>query len=105
MPHARHQHARGSAAQAVVVIAELGAVEVGVEAAGREELVVGADLGDAPSCEDDDPVGAPDGREAVGDDERGAAGHEPLERLAAARLGLGVEGAGRLVEDQDRARP
>ena len=49
-----------------------------------------------------DLVGVAHGRQAVGDDEGGAARHQRLERLLDARLRRRVERAGRLVEDQDR---
>ena len=52
--------------------------------------------------EHDDLVGIADGREAVGDHEGRAALHQGLECLLDARLGDRVEGAGCLVEDQDR---
>jgi hypothetical protein len=42
-----------------------------------------------------------DGREAVGDDEHGAAGEQPLDGLLHQPLALGVERARRLVEDED----
>jgi len=52
--------------------------------------------------EDDDAVGALDGREAVRDDDGRAVEHDALDGLLDELLGLGVDGAGRLVEDQDR---
>jgi hypothetical protein len=52
--------------------------------------------------EDDDLVGVADGRQAVGDRDRRPALREAVERLLDESLGLGVERAGRLVEDQDR---
>ena len=62
------------------VAAHEGAVEVGVEAVGGEEVVVAALLDDAAVVEHEDPVGADDGGQAVGDHERGAA----RERVASA---------------------
>src|SRR5690606_21703184 len=50
----------------------------------------------------DDAVGVLDRRQPVGDDQRRAALRELVERLLDRALGLGVEGRGRLVEDQDR---
>ena len=55
-----------------------------------------------PVVEDEDEVGIGDRGEPVGDDEGGAALPQPIERPLDACLGLDVEGAGRLVEDQDR---
>ena len=46
---------------------------LGVEAALAQQLVVGAALGDAALVEHDDLVGVDHGRQAVGDDDRGAA--------------------------------
>ena len=54
-----------------------------------------------PCFDDEDLVGAADGREAVGDDEGGAALHEEVEAVLDHGFGLGVEGAGGFVEDED----
>ena len=62
---------------------------------------MGAALGDAAGVDHADAIGVLHGGEAVGDDQRGAALHEPLERLLDQVLALGVEGAGGLVEDED----
>src|SRR5581483_2728803 len=51
---------------------ELGVVEVEVGPVVAEQLVVGALLDDAPVLHHHDEVGAPDGRETVGDHEAGA---------------------------------
>ena len=51
--------------------------------------------------EDRDAVGVADGRETVRHDDRGATGHEPGQRLLDQALGLVVERAGGLVEDED----
>ena len=51
--------------------------------------------------EDEDLVGVADGTQAVGDDKRGAALHQPAEGDLKAGLGEGVDRAGRLVEDKD----
>src|SRR5688500_12767076 len=61
-----------------------------------------AALGDPALIEDDDLVGVDHGRQAVGDDDAGAARRDVVQRLLDRRLGAAVEGAGRLVEDQDR---
>jgi hypothetical protein len=45
----------------------------GVEAAGLEQVVVPADLGDRAAVGDDDLVGVADGVEPVGDDQDGTA--------------------------------
>ena len=72
-----------------------------VVAAQGEEFLVRAALDDAAFVQDDDLVGVLDGAEAVGDGDGGAAGHELLEGLLDAALGLGVERGGGLVEDED----
>ena len=48
-----------------------------------------------------DAVGVLDGRQAVGDDEAGAADEQAVERPLDELLGLGVDRRGGLVEDQD----
>ena len=68
----------------------------------RTRRGVAAGLDDPAAVDDVDAVGAAHGRQAVGDQERRAAGHQPLQRLLHLRLALGVERAGRLVEQQDR---
>src|SRR3954454_16906111 len=70
--------------------------------AGGHELVPRAALGDAPVLEHDDLVGVADGRQAVGDGDRRAALRELVERRLHRALGLVVQRAGRLVEDEDR---
>src|SRR5664280_2298569 len=59
---------------------ELLEVETGVEAALRQELVVGAALHDPAALVHQDLVGAEDRREPVRDRDRGPALHDPLER-------------------------
>ena len=83
-------------------VVELQPGEAGVEAALGHQRVVRALLDDAAVVHHDDPVGAADGGEAVGDDDRRAVVHQPLERLLDQPLGFGVERGGRLVEQQDR---
>src|SRR5690606_1976664 len=83
------------------VLVELERGEAGVEAAPRRERLVRPVLDDAAPVEDEDAVGAADGREAVGDDERGAPLRQPVERLLHGPLALGVERARRLVEEED----
>ena len=65
--------------------------------------------GDAALGEHDDLVGERDRRQAVRDDERRPAGHRAAQADADQRLGRGVDGGGRVVEDQDprvdRERP
>src|SRR5213080_4271617 len=56
----------------------------------------------ARRCEHDDQVCVAHRREAVCDHEHRAVRHQAVDRLLYEALGLGVEGAGRLVEDQER---
>ena len=53
-------------------LALLAGPHFGIEAVPAEQLRMGAALGDAALVEHDDLVGVDHGREAVGDDERGA---------------------------------
>jgi hypothetical protein len=76
-------------------------VERRVRAVGRDELVVAALLDDPALVEDDDPPGLADGRQAVGDDDRGAPGEQPPQARLDAALGVQVDVRRRLVEDED----
>ena len=76
-------------------------MEPGVEAALGNELLVGAGLDRTTGLEHDDAVGRLDGGEAVGDDERGAALQELLERALDAGFGVRVHVGRRFVEEQD----
>src|SRR3954470_18131779 len=60
-------------------------------------------LDDAAGVDDDDQVGVDDGRQAMRDDEGGAAGAHGVQRLLDPGLRLRIERAGRLVEQQDRS--
>ena len=58
-------------------------------------------LGDLARLDGDDPVALADRRQAVGDDDHGAAMGDHPQVLLDDLLALGVERRGRLVEDQD----
>ena len=58
-------------------------------------------LDDEAVLEHDDQVGAAHGREPVGDHEGGTAVQQPTERTLDPPLGGDVDGARRLVQDQD----
>ena len=62
---------------------------------------MGAPLEDAALVEDDDLVGPLHGAQAVGDHQGGAAGEEAFEGVLDEAFGLGVEGGGGFVEDED----
>src|SRR5262245_59017828 len=79
----------------------LQAIERGVAAASLDKIVMAAVLDDSTRVDGDDPVGAPHGREPVGDDEYGAAFGDRLHVLLNPTLALIIKRARRLVEDQD----
>src|SRR5207245_3482826 len=80
---------------------ELQPVEAGVRLAAVHELGVAPDGLHAAAVEHHDLVGVQHGGEAVGDGDGRDARHHPVERLLHEPLGLAVERAGRLVQDQD----
>ena len=84
---------------------ELGAVELGVQPAGREQLAVRAGLDHPAGVDHEDLVGVAHGGQPVRDDQRGAAVQRGGQRPLHGHLGLGVEVGGRLVEDHDRRAP
>src|SRR5690349_6602841 len=65
-------------------------VQPRVDPTRRGQLLVGSLLGDPPVLEHDDLAGAADRREAVGDDDRGAAVEQALEALLDRLLGADV---------------
>ena len=73
-----------------------------VQAVLADELLVRPGLDDAAAVQDDDGVGGLQGREAVGDDQRRAPAVPLVQGLKDHRLGLGVDGAQGVVEDEDR---
>ena len=72
-----------------------------VQPALADQVGMAALLDDAAVVHDQDARGALHGRQSVGDDDRGAVGHHPLQRLLHGNFALGIERAGRLVEQQD----
>src|SRR5260370_38435333 len=78
----------------------LQAIERGIAAASFDKIVMAAILDNAARVDDDDPVGAPHGREPVGDDEDGAALGDLLHVLLNHPLALIIKPARRLIEDQ-----
>ena len=71
-------------------------------AAAPHQLVEAAALDDAAALEHQDAGGVADGGEPVGDHEGGAVLHHLGQRGLHLGLGERIEGAGRLVEDEDR---
>jgi hypothetical protein len=86
---------------------ELGLVELErseprIEPTGTGQLVVAALLDDAALVHHHDPVRSPDRRKAVGDDQRGTGGHQPVERILDQPLAFGIQRRGGFVEQQNR---
>ena len=79
----------------------LAAHEVEVDALAAHELRVPSRLRYPPVFEDEDAVRADDARQAVGEDEGGAAHHQAFERVLDDRFVLRVDRAQRLVQHQD----
>ena len=77
-------------------------MEVVVEALTLHQLVVRALLDEPSLLEHRDRVGVADRAEPVSDDHGGALFEHPVEVALDRRLGLGVESARGLVEQQDR---
>lgn len=59
-------------------------------------------LNDALAVDDDDLVGIPDGGETVGDGDGGAVSGELLQAFLDVAFTFIVQGAGGLIQDQDR---
>ena len=72
-----------------------------IAAAGLDQRVMGAILDQAAALERDDAIRRPHGREPVRDDQNRPPLGDLLHVLLNDALALIVEGAGRLVEDQD----
>src|SRR5687768_13683029 len=83
-------------------VRELELVELAVASLSGEKLGMRALLDDAASLDHQDLIGPLDGREAVGDDDRGTVLHEMRDRLLDQDLAFGVQRRRGLVEDQDR---
>src|SRR6478672_12389825 len=78
----------------------LEAEELLVAPAQSDEIVVGPPLDDRAVLQHDDAVGAPHGREAVRDQDRGRAAGDLDEAVEQLCLGAHVEVRGRLVEHE-----
>src|SRR4051794_30095990 len=74
---------------------------MGVFAAGGHELIMRAALNNVAVFEDEDLIGAPNGAEAMGNDEARAAGEELGQRPLNTQLGQRIDAAGGFVEDQN----
>src|SRR5215207_1358747 len=76
-------------------------VDLAVDRARPEQLLVRTSRRDPTVVEHDQLVGEGEGREPVRDDDRRPALHRLAEPGADPRLGRGVDARGRVVEDQD----
>src|SRR5438309_8944466 len=81
--------------------ATLQAMQRGVSAAAADQLVMRPVFDEAPAIEGNDAVAAPHGGQAMGDDEHGAPLGDHRHVLLDDPFALVIEGARRLVEDQD----
>ncbi len=72
-----------------------------VEAATADQIFVDTFFDDGATVEHHNPVGTPNGRQPVGDDQHRARPRQVLEGGHDELLGFGVERTGRFVEDQD----
>lgn len=79
--------------------------EGGVEASFADEAGVSALFCNVAVVDDNDAIGAANGRKSVGDDDGRAADHQVFEGLDDEAFGLGVEGAGGFVQDEYGAVP
>ena len=75
-------------------------MEAGIDATGVDQLRMVTGLDDAAAVHDDHQVGGLCRGQAMGDAHGRPALREPQQRHRERPFGLGVEGAGRLVEDQ-----
>src|SRR5436309_900129 len=81
---------------------ELQVIQPAVQAVGGQQVAMRATLDDAPLRQHDDEVRVLHGGEPVRDDEHRAMRHQTVDRLLHQPLGLGVERAGGLIENEDR---
>ncbi len=73
-----------------------------VQATHGKQLLVGTPFNDAAVVHHQHLIGMLDGRQAVRDDQRGAFGHQALQRILHQSLGFVVQRGSGFVEDQDR---
>src|SRR5664280_1361108 len=80
---------------------ELAVIEVGIESMLCEQLLVGALFDDRTMVHDKDVMRVSDGRETVGDDEAGPAGHQLCHCFLDAYFRSGIDAACSFIENQD----
>src|SRR5664280_2834789 len=94
---------RGAGASGLVrLVGELRGVQLGVQPAGGEELVMGPALDDPAALDDEDLIGGTDRRQPVRDHDRRTTLHRLVQRPLNRDLRLGVEMSRCLVEHDDR---
>ena len=76
-------------------------VEAPIESSRRKQGLMVAPFDDPSLAQDKDEIGAANSRQAVGDHQHGAPAPEAPHSLLHQALGIGVEGARRLVENED----
>ncbi len=76
-------------------------MELPVHAVARQQLMVAANLANLPRFDDHDAIGVHHRREAMRDDERCAAVHEPPQRIVDEVLRLGIQSRSGLVENEN----
>src|SRR6266581_3784803 len=81
---------------------ELQVVQTAIQAVRREQVGMSAALDDPPFRQHDDEVGMLHRGEPVGDDEHRAVRHQPVDRLLHESFRFGIEGTGRLIENENR---
>src|SRR6185312_11250957 len=91
----------GGGAFAKFLVPVLKLIKTPVDAAMGEELLVAAHFAKLAAMHDEDSVGALNRREAVGDDDGGAAGDHALESGAHTEFGIGIDGGSGFIGDED----
>src|SRR5260370_29041241 len=76
-------------------------VEPGIEAFLLEKILVGATFHDFALINDQNDISGQDSRETMGDGQRGTILHQWLQGGLDQARGMGIEGAGRLIQDED----
>jgi hypothetical protein len=80
---------------------ELRLVEMSIQAALGQQLLVRAALDNSPAIQHQDQVGRQDGAEAMGDDDASTFCHYSLERILNQTLRFTIEMARRFIEHQN----
>ncbi len=81
---------------------EVSIVEIRIMPTAGQQRVMRPFFQDTAVIHDDDPVGVPDGGEAVGDDDGRALAHDRVQPFLDLHFGEGIDAGCRFVEDEDR---